>query len=64
MDRIYQIEFNQYINAMDKEVYCKESDEYMNTPFPFLIREDEIGEMHKWGQGIKTLKFMGYLKKS
>lgn len=58
--RVYAITFNQYTNCMRDTVWCEETDKYLDVGRDtFLIFEDDIEKYKKFGNGIKTLTYMG-----
>lgn len=70
--KVYKITFNEYTNAMrDTVVYRKKPDElgdfvavYNTGSFSegsILVMEDQLIEIQKYGNGIKSAEFVGYL---
>ena len=62
--KIYHVTFNRYCNACNNYVSNnnKQILKYIDTPYPFLICEDDIPEIMEWGGGIKELTFVGNLR--
>ena len=61
MIRLYEVTFNQYTNSSRDTVWNEETNDYINTSEPVIIREDQIPFMKNWGGGISTLKYVGVL---
>ena len=57
--KIYAIEFNEYTNY-SKNCVSDGNGEYIDIDNgPFLIREDEIEKYRQFGDGIRTLTYVG-----
>lgn len=61
MIKIYEVEFVQYTNA-SRNTVSKSDGEYLALMTPFLITESEVEVMQEWGEGIRNLRFVGYLE--
>lgn len=63
--KLYSITFNSYTNCLDDTVSDGNKDvaktKYEDVPSPFIITENTISYYQKFGGGIKTLIFVGYL---
>ena len=63
---VYKITFNEYTNALrDTVVYRKKPDELGDFVSVYnssiLVIEDQLIEIQKYGNGIKSAEFVGYL---
>ena len=69
MERIYAVEFNTYTNCMRDTVSDGNKSigeaKYISLPkdVPFLIRESELLEYVKYGNGYKSVFCVGAIKK-
>ena len=68
MEKIYAVEFMKYSNftheKVRKHVPTLESDEYIDVGGKqFLIRESDIEYYRQFGEGFRSLTFVGYLGK-
>ena len=69
MERIYAVEFNTYTNALRDTVSDGNKNigetEYIHLPkdVPFLIRESELLEYMKYGNGYKSIYCVGAINK-
>ena len=64
--KVYKITFNEYTNALrDTVVYRKKPDELGDFVSVYnssiLVIEDQLIEIQKYGNGIKSAEFVGYL---
>ncbi len=62
MIKIYEVEFQEYSTPLQNFV-SKDGDHlaHLETPFPFLIKENQIEKVRQFGGGIKKLTFIGNL---
>jgi len=58
--KIYSVIFNSYTDHGNTSVSNSEGN-YITISDPFLIAEDQIMEIHKYGKGINKLKYLGNL---
>ena len=61
MTRLYEVTFNRYTDYSNEAVWNKKTESYLDTSEPVIIREEQIPLMKYWGEGIKTLKYVGVL---
>ena len=61
MEKIYKVEFIKYVDYDRNKVSDNINHTYLRVPSPFLIRESEIEFHKKFGDGIKSLEFVGYI---
>ena len=62
--KIYSVEFCQYTNCMNDTVRHNTKDmTFIDVGRdPFLIPEDKIDYYMEYGQGIKDMRFVGYME--
>ena len=64
MKKIYKVNFITYTNCMYTTV-CDNDDfgaNYLDAPKGlFLVCEDDLDGLRKYGHGIDTIEFVGYL---
>ena len=70
MKKIYKVNFIMYTN-FTKTTVCENDDvdtykvNYLDAPKNlFLACEDDLDELRKYGNGIDTIEFVGYLYES
>lgn len=61
MTKLYEVTFNQYTNYSKDAVWNEKTKSYLDTSEPVVITEEQIPCMKHWGEGIKTLKYVGVL---
>jgi hypothetical protein len=61
MTKIYKVEFMHYTDAFKNGVKNENKDKYLEVgEEPFLISENDIEEYMEYGDGFRTLEFVGY----
>lgn len=59
IEKLYEVEFMNYTNYM-KDTVSNNDGDYINTECePFIIRESEFDKYMKYGNGFRTVKFVG-----
>ena len=63
--KLYNVEFIEYTNCLCDTV-STEGDvgerEFLDAPKDsFIVKEDDLGKLQKFGKGIKKAEFVGYL---
>ncbi len=59
--KIYEIEFITYTDATKTTVYCESLNQYIEVGNePFLISEDQVEFYKQFGNGIRSLTFVGW----
>lgn len=59
IEKLYEVEFMNYTNSM-KDTVSNNDGDYINTGCePFIIRESEFDKYMKYGNGFRTVKFVG-----
>lgn len=61
--KLYEVEFNTYTTPVKNCVYNKRKDKYLSIMDTVIIKETDIMEAMDYGNGIKTLKCVGELRK-
>ena len=64
-EKVYEVEFMSYTNALGDTVWDKESDEYIEIPDnerTLIVRESELEKYKRFGDGYRSTKFVGYMK--
>lgn len=68
-EKIYSVEFMSYTNCMQDAVSDWDGEgspnltniKYLDVQSPFLVRESHLPYFQKFGQGFKSIVFVGYL---
>lgn len=62
-EKIYSVEFLKYTNCMKDAVSCDTDDlHYIDTKEPVLVRESDLDKFKEYGQGFRTITYVGVLK--
>lgn len=67
MEKVYEVEFMNYTNAM-KDVVCDGEKELWEKEYfhvgkePFLIKESEFDKYQKYGNGFRVVRFVGNME--
>lgn len=64
MEKVYEVEFMEYTNCMRNTVSNRTREigdkRYINVGNePFLVRESELDKYREWGNGFRSIKFVG-----
>lgn len=60
--KLYEVTFMAYTDASLTKVYNGITNEYLDIKnTPMVIQEDQIGHYMNFGDGINSMKFIGYL---
>ena len=64
MTKVYAVTFMKYTDCMEDTIHNNTEDKniYIGRE-PFLIFEDDIKHYEKFGNGIRELRFVGYIDK-
>lgn len=58
--KLYKVTFNHYTDSTNMTVYNDVTDDYLDIPFGgLIIHERAISKYMNYGNGIKTLEFVG-----
>lgn len=64
MEKVYEVEFMQYTNC-SRDTVCNNAESIKDSKYinvgkePFLVRESELEKYREYGNGFRTVKFVG-----
>lgn len=64
-EKVYEVEFMNYTNCLRNTIWDEKSDEYIEIPDhgnTLIVKESELEEYKRFGEGYRSIKFIGYMR--